>query len=232
MTIHDVARRLPGIRTLRDHCRSMAMLEAILSPDWDNRYYSFDAHWSDGEEVASMRNGSGDEFSVVFSAAGAYVRGFAHESPMSPYVGDGPWPGVLDEVPEVFRAYVEEDAFSDEDGMPVVTACAWREAGDAAWRAGTIAFPDGGGGDPDGSGYLFRLLVDRSAEAFRDFAEDCHEVPVSLAAVRHVWALKPLTDEVVTALAPGGPDAPEMSLDSLAPDIAGIGYPTGGGTGS
>ena len=85
--------------------------------------------------MASMRNGSGDEYSVVFSDAGAYVRGFDHESPMSPYAGDGPWPGVLDEVPEVFRACVEEPAFCDEDGMPVVTACMWRRAGDDRWQA-------------------------------------------------------------------------------------------------
>ncbi|MFE4802065.1 hypothetical protein ACFRFL_45945 [Streptomyces sp. NPDC056708] len=36
---------------------------------------------ADGEEMASMRNGSGDEYSIVFSAAGAYVRGFDHETP-------------------------------------------------------------------------------------------------------------------------------------------------------
>lgn len=115
---------------------------------------------------ASMRNGSGDEHSIVFSPAGAYVRGFDHESPMSPYVGDGPWPGVLDEVPEVFRPCVEDPAFSDEDGMPHITVCMWRETGDGGWRAGTIDFPDEAMEDPDGAGYLFHLLVDRSPEAF------------------------------------------------------------------
>lgn len=32
-----------------------------------------------------MRNGSGDEYAIVFSAAGAYIRGFDHEAVMSPY---------------------------------------------------------------------------------------------------------------------------------------------------
>ncbi|MCP2347081.1 hypothetical protein HD595_003203 [Nonomuraea roseoviolacea subsp. carminata] len=30
---------------------------------------------------------------------------------MSPYGNGGPWPGVLDFVPEVFRPYVQEPAF-------------------------------------------------------------------------------------------------------------------------
>ncbi|GGK93763.1 hypothetical protein Ppa06_61930 [Planomonospora parontospora subsp. parontospora] len=78
MTAHDVARLLPDVPVLRDLCRSMAVLEAILSPDWESRYHSLDAAWSPGEEMASMCNGSGEEYSIVFSAAGAYVRGFAH----------------------------------------------------------------------------------------------------------------------------------------------------------
>lgn len=219
VTIHDVARRLPEIPALRDHCRSMAMLEAILSPEWADRYYSFDAHWSAGEEMASMRNGSGDEYSIVFSAAGAYIRGFAHESRMSPYAHDGPWPGVLDDVPEVFRSCVEEPAFADEEGIPAVTACAWREVGDGAWKAGSIEFPADGDSDPDGSEYLFRLLTDRSAEAFQHFAEDYYEIPVPLAAVQHVLALRPLTAEVVAAL------NPQITMDALTKDITEIGYP-------
>ncbi|MFJ4515648.1 hypothetical protein [Streptomyces sp. NPDC088816] len=220
MTVRDVARLLPEIAVLREHCRSLAMLEAVLSPEWEDRCYSFDDHWSEKESMASMRNGSGDEYSIVFSSAGAYVRGFDHESPMSPYAGDGPWPGVLDEVPGVFRSCIEEPAFSDEDGMPVVTVCMWRETGDGGWRAGAIDFPDGVTGDPDGAGHLFHLLVDRSPEAFQRWAEDYYEVPVDLEAVRHVFASRPLTEEVVRAL------NSEIGLADLVEDIAEIGCPT------
>ncbi|MES4908924.1 MULTISPECIES: hypothetical protein [unclassified Streptomyces] len=221
VTVHDIARRLPGIAVLRDHCRSMAMLEAVLSPKWEDRYHSFDAHWSDTESMASMRNGSGDEYSIVFSAAGAYVRGFAHESPMSPYAQDGPWPGVLDDVPEVFRSCVEEPAFSDEDGMPVITVCMWREPGDSDWKTGTIDFPEETTGDPDGARSLFQLLVDRSAEAFQRWAQDYYEASVNLEAVRHVYSSRPLTEGVVSAL------NPEVTLADLAGDITEIGYPLG-----
>ncbi|WP_433248763.1 hypothetical protein ACQPYK_01115 [Streptosporangium sp. CA-135522] len=126
MTAHDVARLLPDVPALGDLCRSMA----VLSPDWEGGYHFFDAGWGPAEKTASMRNGSGDEYSIVFSDAGVYIRGFDHEAMMSPYGNDGPWPGVLDSVPDVFRHYVEETESCDEDGMPIVTACLWREARD------------------------------------------------------------------------------------------------------
>jgi len=200
----------------------MAVLEAVLSPEWESRYHSFDADWSPGEEMASMRNGSGDEYSIVFSAAGAYIRGFDHEAVMSPYRNGAPWPGVLDSVPGVFRHCVEEPAFLNEDGVPVVTACLWREAGDDRWRAGEIDYPDGEG-DPDGAAFLFGMLTDPSPEAFRRFAENYYEVPVDLDAVRHVYALRPLTRAVITALNPG------LTLEDLAEDLKAARYPSGTG---
>ncbi|WP_308404085.1 hypothetical protein [Streptomyces sp. SKN60] len=215
MTVYDVARALPGIGELRDHCRGLAMLEAVLSPEWADRYYSF------AEDTALMRDGQGDEFRMVFSAAGAYAEGFAHEAPMSPWARtDDPevWPGVLDSVPEAFRPYVS----SPEAGEPVpaVTACLWREPADPAWRTGTIDFPARGDDEPDGADHLFELLVDRSAEAYAEWAADYYETEVDVAAVRHVLALEPLTQEVVTAL------NPELELADLAEDIAEIGYPS------
>ncbi|GII95756.1 hypothetical protein [Sinosporangium siamense] len=223
MTAHDVARLLPDVPTLRDLCRSMAMLEAILSPAWSSRYHSCDAGWGPGEELASMRNGSGDEYSIVFSAAGAYIRGFAHEAVMSPYGNDGPWPGVLDAIPVAFRHCVREPAFCDEDGMPVVTACLWRATDDQRWRAGEIDceidYPDGVS-DPDGAVYLFAQLVDPTPEAFQRFAEDYYDVSVDLNAARHIYALRPLTQTVVTAL------NADLSVEDLADDLAAARYPS------
>jgi hypothetical protein len=218
MTAHDVARLLPDVPVLRNLSRSMAILEAILSPDWESRHHSI-ASWGPAEEIASMRNGSGDEYDIVFSAGGAYIRGFDHEAVMSPYGNDGPWPGILDSVPDIFRRWVEEPAFCDEDGMPVVTVCLWREADDEGWRVGEIDYPDGER-DPDGSAHLFKLLTDPSPEAFQRFAEDYYEVSVDLNAVRHVYALRPLTQAVVTVL------NADLTLEDLAEDLATARYPS------
>jgi hypothetical protein len=82
------------------------MLDAILSPEWEDRYYSFNSKWGPGEILASMRDGSGDEYFTLLSPGGAILKGFAHESPMSPYSNKSgkTWPGVIDDVPVEFRA--------------------------------------------------------------------------------------------------------------------------------
>ncbi|MEV6244208.1 hypothetical protein [Lentzea sp. NPDC051838] len=219
MTAYDVARRLPAIPELRALCRALAALNVVLCPDSEHRYHGYSTTWASGEELASMYDGSGNEYSVVFTAAGAYVRGFDHESPMSPYATDDeePWPGVLDTVPDVFRECVEEPAFSD-DGRPNVTVCLWREHSDTAWRHGEIDFPDD---DQDGADWLFALLTDRTPEAFRGWAEDYYEIQVDLDAVRHVYAGRPLTADVVTALNPA------TTLAVVADGVAATGYPIG-----
>lgn len=219
VTVQDVARLLPSIADLRNLCRALAMLDAILSPDRESRYHFFDTAWAEDEEMASMSDGSGDEYSIVFAAAGVYIRGFGHESPMSPYHHDRKtWPGVIDDVPDIFQPFVEEPAFTDEHGVPVVTACLWREVTDDRWHHGTIDFPSDRA-DPDGATSLFPLLVDRSPEAFQRFAEDCYEIAVDPAAVRGVYELRPLDPKLVSSL--NG----EVTLADLTRDISEIGYP-------
>ncbi|WP_053733801.1 hypothetical protein [Nocardia sp. NRRL S-836] len=220
MTVYDLARDLPAIPELRALCRALAALDVVLDPGSEDRYHRYDTTWAPGQELASKQDGAGNEYSVVFTAAGAYVRGFDHESPMSPFATDDgePWPGVLGSVPEVFRGCVEEPAFSDEFGTPYVTVCLWREHGDTAWRHGDIDFPDGHH-DPDGADWLFTLLTDRTPEAFQDWARDYYDTPVDLDAVRHVYAGLPLTADVVTALNPA------TTLDAVAGRVAETGYP-------
>jgi hypothetical protein len=103
MATESRLKTLPDIDRLKSLCQSLAMLDAIMSPDWEYRYYSFDSKWDLNEMMASMRNGQGDDFFILFNDNGAIIKGFDHESPMSPYANDPKrvWPGVLDEVPDV-----------------------------------------------------------------------------------------------------------------------------------
>ncbi|TXS06000.1 hypothetical protein EAO73_07910 [Streptomyces sp. col6] len=202
-TARETATLLPGPEELRTHVRALAALDAAIGDDPRFCCYTFDSAWAPGEETALMDNGSGDDFSVHFTPAGVLIRGFDHESEMSPYVNDEVRPGVIDDVPASLRPLLDDPAFRDE-GIDAsrVTACLWREAGDTVWRTGSaIDFP-AGSEDPDGSGFLFGLLTDRSPEAVQAYFEDYYERPVPLEAIRHVLAGRPLTPAVTKALDP------------------------------
>jgi len=56
---------IPEVEALKRLCQSLAMLDAIMSPEWAYRYYSFDSKWGEGEMMASMRDGSGDEYFIL-----------------------------------------------------------------------------------------------------------------------------------------------------------------------
>ncbi|MER5927774.1 hypothetical protein [Streptomyces mirabilis] len=62
MSVHELIRQLPEISIVRDRSRAMAVLDAIMSPDWESRFYSFDSRWSPTEEMASMRDGCGNDY--------------------------------------------------------------------------------------------------------------------------------------------------------------------------
>ncbi|MFF1822280.1 hypothetical protein ACFVWG_33570 [Kribbella sp. NPDC058245] len=215
MSVHEVIQRLPDIGHVRRVSRALAVLDLILDGDDDMLpFFAFDARWSETEEAALMRDGSGNEYSIVFSAEGAFVYGFDHESPMSPWARNGKlWPGLLDGVPEVFHAARDEPAFAD-DGVPRATVCIWRTPADDAWQCGPVKDVE-----KDGANYLFQLLADGNPEAFLSFAEDYYGVELDIEPIRHVYALMPLTEYVVTSL------NRERRLPDLAEGIAEIGYP-------
>lgn len=223
MTAVDLAQRLPSIATVRTLSRSVAVLDAILSPD-GYATYTFDSRAED-QELAAMDNGSGDEYSIVFTPAGAFIRGFDHESPMSPYAGDdyALWPGLVESIPEQFAAQVTEPAFchhGDTGPFLAATVCLWRLHDDPAWRTGDIEFPpQEQSTDPDGSGWMFDLLAEGTPEAYCAYATDYFEVSPDPAAVREIFEHRPLTTDLVRRI------NPHTGLTALTETLDTIGYP-------
>ena len=213
-TVNAVNTRNPGERpdipTFRRLTRSLAVLDAILSPVWEDRYYSFDAHWAPGKLMASMRNGQGDHWFALIHASGIILFGCDHESPM--YRPDNPWPGVLDGIPPELAPFRDEPAFDTRN----TTFCIWRRAAAQAWEHGPVHFPPGD--DPDGAGRLLRHL-DGHPETYVTFAAEYHEVAVPLDAVAAIYRHEPLTAALVARL------NPTLDAADLASDLTEIGFP-------
>jgi hypothetical protein len=204
---------LPDVDALKNLLQSIALLDAIICREWQYRYYSFNQQWDDEYALASMRNGQGDEYFAAFSSMGAIIKGFVHEAVMSPYKYDPPrlWPGILDQVPIVFKSLLSDPAIRVMD----TTFCVWRTYQSTSWQHGDIMFPEPP--DADGSAYLLRHL-DGNPHSYQKWAEGYYGRDIDLEAVNHIYAHQPLTNEIITIL------NSNSSMQELAKEIAGIGY--------
>jgi hypothetical protein len=206
--------QLPEPQALNKITRALAMLDAIIQREWEYRYYSFNSKWSDNEEMASMRNGEGDGWYCVFSSAGIFLKGFDHESEMSPWSREDEhvWSGVLDNVPPVFQSCATEPAFSMGD----TTYCIWREKSHSEWHVGNISFP--GSDDPDGSAWMLSIL-DGNPLTYKEWAEQYYERSINADAIKQIYEGAPLTHKLVSAL------NPDIEFETVLPDAREIGYP-------
>ena len=205
---------LPEIDEVKRISQSIATLDAIMTDEWEYRYFSFDANWGEGETLASMRDGSGDSYFILFNSFGAVIKGYGHESPMAEYTVDSGkvWPGVLDEVPPEFEAVLTDPAFVAEE----TSFCIWRKYSDSKWQTGKIEFPDEK--DPDGSEDLL-FMLDGNPNTYQQWANEYYEKDIPLDAVKAIYEHKPLTQQLVSSL------NSERRIEDLESDLDEIRYP-------
>lgn len=164
--------------------------------------------------MTSMRNGSGDDYLILFNSSGAIIKGFVHESSMSPFVNEPikVWKGILEKVPIEFKEFLSEPAFSIE----ATTFCVWRKFTDSSWQIGEIEYPKGN--DPDGMKELLEIL-DGNPLTYKKWAEYYFESEFSLSAIEQIYQQKTLTNELVKNL------NEDISIEDIQEDIKEIGYP-------
>ena len=179
------------------------MLDAILSPEWEYRYYSFDCRWKPDEELASMRNGSGDEWFLLLNPAGAVLKGFAHELGEHSFAQN-----IHSQIPHALGTFLDEPAFSVES----TTFCYWREAGDSSWSKAHGALAE------DGSEELLASLIS-GPTAYQRWAEDYYECSIDPGIVAAIFAQEPLTESAILAL------NSNADTESIFAEASAIGYP-------
>ncbi|MDM1045619.1 hypothetical protein HX004_12650 [Myroides sp. 1354] len=132
---------LPIPEELQKRCKSLALLDAILSPEWEYRYYSYNAYWDDQEEFFQMRDGEGDEMLILFKGSGAVINGFAHE--LYDFESQLPNKSTLThQLPELYTGFIY--------GEPVAsigtTYCLWTNDQNN-WQTGEIEYKEDGSDD-------------------------------------------------------------------------------------
>jgi len=172
-------------------CKSISAIEAIISPEWEYRYYSYQTDWSETEEFCEMRNGQGDKMLILFSNDGVCINGFAHESKMNgckntpveekrsfidKLFGSKKERRLTQEIPNEVVTGLPK-AFNDFIyGEPVksigTTFCIWSIEKDTSWKIGKINLPDDD--YQDGSSDLLQLLDGKPA-TYKKWLEEYYE---------------------------------------------------------
>lgn len=232
---------LPRKEELQRICKSISALEAIICPEWQYRYYSYNKEWSDTEEFCEMRTGTGDQMLILFSPDGVAINGFAHESSMNGWrvekqeskqsflqkiIGSKKQTpstrmqkitkGVVESLPEVFNEFI----FGEPIKSIGTTFCIWSTTQDCAWVIGDVQFPNDKYGD--GSEDLLQLL-DGNPSTYIEWAQEYYEEEfenrtLDSNVVEKVYRGATITKEMIDSINPDLED-----LDKLRVDLTEIG---------
>ncbi|MDR6880424.1 hypothetical protein [Bacillus sp. 3255] len=192
----NVLERLPNPVNLKKLMKIQATLNIILCQDEWLRYHSFVQDWDEGVCMAKINNGAGDHLIMLFSPEGSIMKGFDHESELSPYAQDEHkvMQGIYDDVPKELLSLLEDDAIEKDD----VTFCIWRKNNDTNWHKGKVEISQG---ESDGSDFLLGCIC-HTPEDFVEFAMGYFELSPSLDVVAKIYDDFPITEEMINILNP------------------------------
>ncbi|HLP11261.1 MAG TPA: hypothetical protein VK177_04955 [Flavobacteriales bacterium] len=199
---------------LKEIMRKLAALEIIFIKKEDDwlRFFHYVKNWVDGVDYAGMDNGSGDNMHMFFTPAGTLIKGFDHESPVSPHAADvyEIRKGMYDGAPDHLMRLLDDPSIEKDD----TTFCIWHSHNSQEWEKGPVELKDD---EDDGSGWLLGE-ISATAEAFKDWADDYHEVDSPLETLQKFFAGEKLTDEMILAI------NPKAEISAVKAELANIGF--------
>lgn len=203
MNILDL-QTIPDPPELEKRCMAIAMLDAVIAPEYEERTYHFNNHWDDeGSRMASMRTNKGDEYFILFLRNGeAAIIGWDHESPRNK--------NVLNGLPSLFEAPIRADRAFDAE----FTSFALWNAGDGWKRNPSLTAATLAG---DGSSELLEVVLG-GVDEYIAYTNDLYEIEIPREPVERFFNLEPLTDELMASL------NPKETIEEIE-EIQELGYP-------
>lgn len=196
-TIRDI-NSLPSIKSVMRVSQGLALLDAIIMPDWEYRYFSFNGRWSNDsvEKMASMRDGSGSEYFIHFSKSGAVGKVLSPEEWLNNSAKG------LRAIPECFSEFKSEAAFN----LKYASFFFWREFNNPSWQI-----------SPNDKHSLALLdFIVNGFEAYHSWAEEYYERIIDKQVAEEVFnSLSTLESQLLIL-------NPELSLKELEDDLCEI----------
>ena len=145
-----------------------AQSDAIIVKEEYLRCYEFHDNWGEGIQMAKFSNGGGDDLVIIFKGDSVIIKGFDHESELSPHAQNeyGIYPGIYDSVPDDLLTELRDEALCYDD----VTFCIWRLNTSGSWSKGPVELI----GKNDGSDFLLSRVI-TSFEDYKSYAKGYFE---------------------------------------------------------
>jgi hypothetical protein len=191
---------LPDRHRVQQICKAASVLDAILSQEWEYRYFSYQSKWSENEEFCEMRNGQGDHMLILFREEGCVINGMAHEY----------YPKNKDKLTKGLPGVFHEFVFGEPVNSIGTTFCLWT-TDDANWQTGAIEDLD------DGSNEML-WIFDGNPQTYVDWAKVYYEEALLLnrettTVVGNIYAGKQLTKDMVLTIVKDLNDWEQLKID-------------------
>ena len=126
---------------MKELLKKQAILDIIVTPEHDawRRLVSYEYNRKTRCDRFRISNGSGDHLYVIFSPDGVIIKGFDHESCLSPYQNEEEQTleTIYTGVPEKLLALLDEETERND-----VTFCIWQLPDETTWHQNNIELPD------------------------------------------------------------------------------------------
>jgi hypothetical protein len=186
------------IDSLKKKLKSLALANAILSPEWEYRYFSYNSKWAEQEEMASMRDGSGGHWFVLFQTGGRV--GYKFISP-----DDGLIDNLSDikaKIPKQYKEFIEEPAFyvDQATGIWLLENKKWIKYG--LPRAKYIED--------------LATVIEWGSEDYQNWAEDYYEQNIDQEALSNIFEHR-INQALIEKL------NPDITIEDMSEDLKEIG---------
>ena len=155
-------------KQIRNAMCAAAKADCIMTDDESLRCYEYNDNWGDNIQMAKYSSGGGDDLILIFKDDSMIIKGFDHESDISPHAQDeyGIYPGIYDSVPDTLLNELRHEKIDFEE----VTFCLWRDSNEGKFSKGEVDLKD----KDDGSEWLVSSII-TNIDGFLEYVEDYYE---------------------------------------------------------
>lgn len=198
---------LPNREKLQAVCKAISVVDAILSQEWEYRYFSYNNKWAAGEEFFEMRDGEGSRMLVLFHKEGCVINGFDAE------VKKRNKTELTQGLPTIYHPFI----FGEPVKSYGTTFCLWTNQKEE-WEVGKIK-------DAEDNSEDFLAFFEEDPTTYVEWATDYFEGSyvksgIPIATVTKIYQGQVLTKKMVLTIVDELEDWKQLETD-----LKEIGYP-------